>query len=252
MPTIYSSESGTTDDGRIVKILAGSWAAARDATSGSAATVTYSSSASAVNVHRLSGRRGSTTYGVGRSFFCFDTSGITGTVSAATIKIQGYSQNSGSVIAVKSTAFGGDGGTALATGDFNAISGWSSGSSLASSATTYGPQIITTNWSTSGYNDFTGTSDLRTDMQNDSVVIICLMDYTHDYLNNALTSDQSNSCGLYYAEQTGTSRDPAIEYTLAAVGATVHTINTVAEANIAAIKGIAHANIAEVNTVTFD
>ena len=35
-------------------------------------------------------------------------------------------------------------------------------------------------------------------------------------------------------------------------GPTVHTVNTVAEANIAAIKGVAHANIAEINTVTFD
>jgi len=33
---------------------------------------------------------------------------------------------------------------------------------------------------------------------------------------------------------------------------TVHTINTVAEANIATVKTVAHANIAEVNTVTFD
>ena len=33
---------------------------------------------------------------------------------------------------------------------------------------------------------------------------------------------------------------------------TVHTVNTVAEANIATIKGVAHVNIAEINTVTFD
>ena len=43
-----------------------------------------------------------------------------------------------------------------------------------------------------------------------------------------------------------------IDYTAASAGPTVHTVNTVAEANIATIKGVAHANIAEINTVTFD
>jgi len=43
-----------------------------------------------------------------------------------------------------------------------------------------------------------------------------------------------------------------IDYTAGSAGATVHTVNTVAEANIATIKGVAHANIAEINTVTFD
>jgi hypothetical protein len=38
----------------------------------------------------------------------------------------------------------------------------------------------------------------------------------------------------------------------AAASATVHSVNTVAEANIASIKGVAHASIGEVNTVTFD
>ena len=42
-----------------------------------------------------------------------------------------------------------------------------------------------------------------------------------------------------------------ITYTTGAAP-TVHTVNTVAEANIAEIKTVAHANIAETNTVTFD
>jgi len=251
MPTIYSSSSGTTDDGLAAMITQSSWAAARDG-AGNYVNDGLTSTSVSVNVSRLASRRGGTNYNVYRSFFCFDTSGITSAVSAATINIRGYVLNTGSVIAVKSTAFGGDGGTDLASGDFNAISGYSAGSSLAGSATVYGPQIITSSWSTSGYNSFTGTSDLLADMQNNNVVIICLMDYTNDYLNTALTSDGSYSCGLYYAEYSGTSRDPYIDYTLAPAGATVHTINTVAEANIAAIKSVAHANIAEVNTITFD
>jgi len=38
----------------------------------------------------------------------------------------------------------------------------------------------------------------------------------------------------------------------AAASTTVHSVNNVAEANIASIKGVAHASIGEVNTVTFD
>ena len=253
MPIIYQSQTGTTDDGYVAMQGQPTWASARDGAGNIKSTALAQYSAGTA-VTRLSGRRGSNLYTVIRSFFCFDTSGVTSAVSAATIKIRGYSTNTGSVIAVKSTAFGGDGGTALANGDFNAISGYSSGSSLAGSATVYGPQKTTTNWSTSGYNDFTGTSDLLTDMQNNDVVIICLMDYTNDYLNVALTSDVSLRCGMYYAEASSdpsATFDPKIDYTLA-TGATVHSVNGVAEANIATIKGVAHANIAEVNTVTFD
>ena len=244
MPSIYSSSSGTTDDGTCTMFGQSSWAAARDG-AGNWVSTASSSISSGVNVHRMSGRRGGTLYGVGRSFFCFNTSGITSAVSAATIKIYGFLFNTGSIIAVKSTAFGGDGGTALAAGDFNAISGYSAGSSLAGSATVYGPQIITSNWSTSAYNDFTGTSDLLADMQNNDEVIICVMDYTNDYLNVALTSDGSYSCGVTYAEYSGTSRDPAIEYTLASTGYG-DTVNGVAPANIAKVNGVATANIGKV------
>ena len=50
---------------------------------------------------------------------------------------------------------------------------------FSSSATVYGSNIFkppSDTWSTSGYNDFTATSDLLTDMQNDNVVIICTIE----------------------------------------------------------------------------
>ena len=55
-----------------------------------------------------------------RVFLHFDTSGITGTVTAAHIDINGGSSadaDPNDTIMIKSTAFGGDGGTALATSD---------------------------------------------------------------------------------------------------------------------------------------
>ena len=246
MPIIYSSSSGTKDDGRIYILSQSSWANARDAASGSANTAS-SYNSYFTGIARNPARGGGSVYSVYRSFMAFDTSSITGTVASATLSIRGYNSNDGSVIAVKSDAYGGDGGTSLANGDLDAIAGWSAGSSLAGSATVYGSQILTSSWSTSGYNVFTATSDLLTDMKNQNVVIICFMDYTNDYLNSAPTSNVTLNCGGFYAEQSGTSVDPKIIYTLAAGYA--NSVNGVASSNIGKINGIATASIEKVNGI---
>ena len=247
MPIIYSSSSGTTNDGRIYKIAQSSWGNARDATSGTTQTSTTRTSLF-TSVYALSGRGGGAVYGIYRSFMVFDTSGITGTVASAELSIRGYTGNDGSVIAVKSTAFGGDGGTSLASGDIDAISGWSSGSSLDGLATVYGAQKTTTNWTTSGWNDFTATSDLLTDMKNNDVVIVCFMDYTNDYLNAAPSTGAQPNCGGYHANYSGTSYDPHIDYTLAATGY-ANNVNGVAAASIGKINGVATANISKINGI---
>ena len=245
MPTIYSSSSGTKDDGYIYK-SASSWASARDATSGTVQT-SGTSNSNFTLASKGPARGGGSSFIFYRSFMVFDTSGIIGTLASATLSIRGFNSNDGSVIAVKSNAYGGDGGTSLASGDFDAIAGFSTGSSLAGSATVYGSQILTSSWSTSGYNNFTATSDLLTDMKNQNVVIICFMDYTNDYLNSALTSNVTLNCGAYYAEYTGTTRDPKIDYTL--VTGYGNAVNGVASANIGKINGVATASIEKVNGI---
>ena len=245
MAYLYSSSTGTSDDGMVRTFLKSSWADARDGDTGSASLnnsrLTYGVQAyGAVNP-----RDGSTIYGVSRSFFYFDTSSITSTVSSASIDIRGYITSSGDAIAVKSTAFGGDGGTSLAAGDFDAIVGWSDGSSLAGSATVYGSQI--TSWSGSGYNDFTGTTDFKNDMKNNDCVIICIMNYTYDYLNSSPGTSGTFATGVYYTEQSGTGSDPRIDYTLATGYG--NSVNGVASANIGKINGIATANIEKVNGI---
>jgi hypothetical protein len=240
MADLYSN----TGDGHIVSSTMSAWADARDDTDGFSVTTNNSYYHNFIAVSRFGGRRGGNTYAVFRSFMYFDTSGITGTVSAATIKIRGYGYNDGSVIAVKSTAFGGDGGTALATTDFDAITGYSTGSSLAGAATVYGPQILTSSWNTSGYNDFTGTSDLKADMQNNDVVIICFMDYTNDYLNVAPTSNDTWNCGAFYTDYGGTSLDPYIEYTVATGYG--NDVIGVATGSISKVNGVATASIEKV------
>ena len=244
MPKIYSASAGTSDDGLIYKLGQSSWANARDATSGTVSlnNATYSN---AIAAQYFAGRGGGNDFRVFRSFFVFDTSGITGTVASAKIGLKGYVSTSGSAIAVKSTAFGGDGGTALASGDINAISGWSAGSSLAGSATVYGSQI--TSWNGSAYNEFTGSSDLLADIKNNNVVIVCVMNYTQDYLNSAPTS--SNSVGTHFAEygMSGVTSDPYIDYTLATGYG--NAVNGIAAANISKVNGIATASISKVNGV---
>ena len=246
MPVIYSSSSGTKDDGYIYKTNQSSWANARDATSGTAQD-SGTGHANFTNVNRGPSRSGGIVYGIYRSFMVFDTSGITGTVASAELSIRGGWSNDGSVIAVKSNAYGGDGGTSLASGDFDAIAGWSAGSSLAGSATVYGAQITTTNWDTGDWNNFTATSDLLTDIKNQNVVIVCFMDYTNDYLNSALTSNVSLNCGGWYAEKVSPDYRPHIDYTLATGYG--NSVNGVASANIGKINGIETASIEKVNGI---
>ena len=244
MADLYSS----TSDGMVYSTTDASWANARDDTSGAVSGATHSSNSSFTAVTRFNARGGGNTYRVVRSFMWFDTSGITATVESATIKIFGVTANDGSVIAVKSTAFGGDGGTALHGDDLDAITGYSAGASLAGNATTYGPQILTSSWSTSAYNEFTGTSDLLADMQNNDAVIICFLDYTNDYLNSTPTSSGTFNCGAYFTNNTGTSKDPYIEYELASSGYT-HDVIGVSAANIGKVNSVATANIGKINSV---
>ena len=49
-------------------------------------------------------------------------------------------------------------------------------------------------------------------MKNNDNLYICLMEYDHDLKDIAPTTSSVES-GLYYANYTGTSRDPKIQYT---------------------------------------
>ena len=247
MPIIYASSTGNTDDFYAARLGQASWANARDGTTATNAVDSNNVSSQFTYVYTIvDPRSGSTIYGVRRSFMVFGTSGISGTVASAELSVRGYSANDGSVIAVKSDAYGGDGGTNWSTSDFNNIVGFSAGSSLAGSATVYGAAKTTTSWTTSGWNDFTATSDLLTDMENNDVVIVCFMDYTNDYLNSAPSAGAMLNCGGYYAEYSAFK--PHIDYTLAATGYG-NSVNGVASANIGKINGVATASIEKVNGI---
>lgn len=225
------------------------WAGARDATAGGTQSAAVDDEDSADNftaVSRFGSRGASNTYKVIRSFMRFDTSGISGAISNVTIGVRGYGSNDGSVIAVKASSAFSSGSTDLSYLDFDAIDGYVTGSSLAGNATVYGTQITTTNWNTAGYNVMTTSSDLATDMQNNSVVDICFMDYTHDYLNSAPSTNGTFNCGGYYADYTGIDRDPYIEYTVTGYD---HKVITVAAVSINKVNTVATANIGKIITV---
>ena len=199
MPTIYA-DSG---DGMIYSPTA-AWAGARDATSGTVNSTTNATEQEAITVFAFSGR-GATTYRVYRSFFYFDTSAITTTVSSATLKFRFLTtrQGSANAIAVKSTAFGGDGQTTLANGDFDALD----------FGTPYTSEIDTSNTST--YTSITLNATARADMQNNDYLIFALINYDYDYTNDP-PSDANTKVKVTFANQTGTSTDPVIDYTAAA------------------------------------
>ena len=222
MPDLYSN----TDDGSCIIGTQTSFANARDHDgSGGGASTNQASTGAFILVSRTPTRSGGVSFTLTRSFMYFDTSGITGTVGSAKIKIFGKDHNDGSAIAVKSTAFGGDGGTALASTDLNNIVGFAAGS-------------------TSGYNDFTGSADLKADMKNNDVVIICFMDYTNDYLNSALTSNVTLNYGAFLTDNTGTSKDPYIEYELSSGYG--NDVMGVASANVGKVKGVASGSIEKI------
>ena len=183
--------------------------------------------ASAVQWFRCSGRGGGTFRYI-RTFLYFDTSAITATVSSATLKVYPASTfNNADVIAVKSTAFGGDGGTALADGDFDAND----------YSTSYSIELST--WSTSAFNDITLNATARADMQNNDSFIVAIIEHDSDYLDQD-TSDGAFTVGINFKSSLG----PKIDFT--EVSGYGNDVIGVASANIAAVKGVATANISEV------
>ena len=129
---------------------------------------------------------------------------------------------------VKSTAFGGDGGTALATTDFFSSIDYS---------TAYSTEL--TSWST-GNNEYSLTAAALSDIKNNNDFTLAIIDHDSDYTNSDQTniSDISINLGVTIT----------LDYTLAATGYS-NTVKGVAAANIGKINGVATANISKVNGI---
>ena len=160
-----------------------------------------------------------------RVFLHFDTSGITGTLSAAHIDINGGAisdPDPNDTIMIKSTAFGGDGGTALATSDHFSSLDYS---------TAYSSELTT--WST-GNNEYTLTAAALADIKNNDHFTVAIIDNDNDFASSDTTATSDVTIDF---DVTIT-----LDYTLVATGYG-DTVIGVAPANIATVKGVATANI---------
>jgi len=194
----------------------------------------------------------------------FDSSGISGAVSSATLKVRGgynvtdYSETDVSVILLKT-----DGDMDGSTEAFNAnsnymdIEGFTSGWG-ASDVTEYSGEVVVDtavssagNMSTAVTNDFTLNSDARTDLQNDNFFNVMPMEYDEIYLNNFTTGLPDTAKRTFHANGpncTTTAFRYYIEYEAESGDASGygHKVVGVAAASISKVKGVATANIGKV------
>jgi len=233
MATIYASKNT-----QIYRFASGTWSSVRDASTGSAGDGgdldSFSpATGTGVRAYHTAGR-GSDTYYVGRSYFYFDFSSESGTVTGADISIHTKGTPGNDIIFVASDAFGGDGGTAANVNDFNNFD----------TSTPYTAEVPVGNLSADDENIISLNSDAISYINTNSRLIICMMDHTNDFSNSA-PSGLNSLTRIYYTQQSGTDKDPYIRYNVAATGYG-DTVNGVAPANIGKINGVATANIAKV------
>lgn len=203
MPTV---ESNTTDG--YVRNTGTIWSATRDASSGNFATSTGQNNGSAIGVSAAAARGGGTTYTIYRAFLEFDFAGVTN-VSSATLKLKNPgSQNR--IRIVKATSF-----APLGTSDFQNISGYSAGNTMAGNVTDF----VDSNVIFAGSNAVTNitlNSTAINEMNAKNSFIIAIVGNVYDYTNTEPSSGDSNVGGLTFADAPGTDNDPKIEYVASA------------------------------------
>ena len=126
-----------------------------------------------------------------RVFFYFDTAS-TLNPSVVDLKIYGHSKNEADVSAQQGTQ-----ADTLTTADYDAFAG-----------SEYG---YNDSWSTIGYNTISFNSTGVNEINTSGVTKICCRERSHDYLDSQ--PDDAYRSGLYFADETGTDKDPYLEIT---------------------------------------
>lgn len=187
--------------------------------------------------YQFSTGRGGGTHRFRRSYIHFDVSSVTGTVSSLTLNLTGNTNTSSDLIVLKSTAFGGDGGTALSSTDYFTNVDFS---------TAYSAEV--TSWSTSA-NAITLNSTAESDIQNNDDFIVAIVNHNNDFSNSAAGSSTTQNSGLNLSALSNASLI-FTETTTAAGPANLASFSGVAKANIASVNGVAIASITSINTVS--
>jgi hypothetical protein len=177
----------------------GTHAGSRGASTADSVAHTGTQSTTAISYQR--GTKGGIFYLISRTFMYFDTSGITDTITDATLKIYGSGNGTGDVIVLKSTAFGGDGSSDLVAGDYDNID----------FSTAYSSEIDT--WSTSNFNNITLNSTAQTDIKNNDAFIIAITNYDFDHQDTDPGVNVDLSNGALYVDFGDSSRRPKLEVT---------------------------------------
>ena len=194
-------------DGIVYKYAAGTWASIRSATSG---TLNVNASTWIENLHTAG--RGGNVFNIGRYFIEFDTSGITSTLTSATLKIYGYNSGALDVILLKSSQSG-----TVGTGDFNEITnastplgnsdGDGAGTFASTSVVEYSSEI--SSWSTSSYNEIVLNDNAKADIIANDAFNCVLMGFDWD-VRDIAPSGATYRAGFRQDAYSGTSSDPKL------------------------------------------
>jgi len=162
--------------------------------------------------------RGTTLGIIIRTFFEFDTSGISVTPTYCKLELYGYASTAADLIAVRSTIPAAVDG-AITTAHFDAIydsstelaasDGSGAGTLAGVSGLAYSAEQAT--WIASGYNALIFNATALADMVSMDSFKVCVMEYDHDYLDIISLGDSARS-GFYQDLYSGTSRDPRLNY----------------------------------------
>jgi len=187
-----------------------------------------------VEYRTTSGRGGSSVHRMIRTYLDFDTSGISGTVSAATLNIASLGANSGDIIGLKTDAFGASGGGTLSAASFYSTIDYS---------TAYTAEIST--WSagagkSAANNAITLNTAARLDMKANNRFQIALVNHTYDYANSGASGTVEEGNAIAF----GTTIN--IDYIISVASGYANDVIGVATANIGEVLGVATANIEKV------
>ena len=233
MSTVYAGSS----DCRVGSGGQSSWGNARS----TGAVFSNSQSNFQFGIYNIyTGGRGSNSYFVVRSFFGFDLSGLSGTVTDATISIYakhlGTTGDSFATMHLKEA-------TSVPTG----VGGYTN---CFSSGTTFGTTLGLTTTFGLQYHDCTVQSAGITAINNQigsGTFAVAGVGY-YDAANSAPSlGGNFVRIHIYYSESSGTSNDPKLTLTFSS-GYT-HTVLGVAAANIGSVNGVATADIEKVKGV---
>ena len=209
-----------------------SWTAVKDATLASSVTQFSTATDDTTSIQGLySSGRGGGTYRLVRTFLFFDLSGVSGTITAMDLDL--YVVNGGTAVVqiAKSTAFGGDGTSDIAAGDYD---NWSQDSPTAYMASSANLSL--------NANSLTLNSTAISDANNDGYLNIVIVDNVHDYNDTQPLLSIDRRSGLRFKNSSNPIQLD-ITYTPAGYGKDVMGVTS---SNIVKVIGVASADISKV------